>query len=367
MKRSMLGVMVAAGLFAAQAQAQFEARNLRAVPTGSGLDVTWEHPTEEFARIGYDVFATPVGRGTAGGEFSRDGVGRYAITPVIYRNLTPGTDYEVQVASQPSGAVGGSVTITVRTLGQRPFAPDVPNPTCSFANGSLTVTWPSVHYATNYESNLRSEPRGGTLIADLGSGTATTRTYSDPEDLQSGTTYFVDVRAGNNAGRSNWGVCSFTTSDTETPTDPTTPTDPETPTDPTTPTQRVCEYEHRLNTVPGSTQSYSGWIRVTSRVAGGSVGIRAYQQGDGSSLDVLDEEGAVVGSTTGVGPANSTQRFHVQEATGWHSVVVSHGITANDMNGVMVSMVLRGPQGLQVIPAHVAEHCRSVPITTQAN
>ena len=82
---------------------------------------------------------------------------------------------------------------------------------------------------------------------------------------------------------------------------------------------------------------------------------------------MLDEEGAVVGSATGVGPANSTKRFHVQEATGWHSVVVSHGITASDMNAVTVSMALRGPQGLQVVPAHVVEHCRSVTTTTQAN
>ena len=75
---------------------------------------------------------------------------------------------------------------------------------------------------------------------------------------------------------------------------------------------------------------------------------------------MLDEEDAVVGSATGVGPVNSTRRFRVQEVTGWHSVAVAHGITTADgMNGVTVSMILRGPQGLQVVPAHVVEHCTS--------
>ena len=363
MKKSVLGVMVAAGLFAAQAQAQFEVRNLSAVPNGSGLDITFSHAAGEFVTISYEVSATPLGSGRTPLEYSWDDLAPGAtIRGWNFRGLTPGTDYEVTINSFPrvnsegGGVVagtGGSVSVIARTLGQRPFAPAEPDPTCEFADGTLTVTWPAVRYATIYESSLRSEPRGGTPIANLGRRAATTRTYSDSEDLQSGTTYFVDVRAQNSAGFSSWGECTFTTADTETPTDP------------TTPTQQVCKYEHRLNAVPGATQSYTGWIRVTSRVADGSVSIRAYQLGDGNSLDVLDEEGAVVGSTTGVGPANSTQRFRVQEVTGWHSVVVAHGITtADDMNGVMVSMMLRGPEGLQIVPAHVVEHCAPIPTTT---
>lgn len=67
-----------------------------------------------------------------------------------------------------------------------------------------------------------------------------------------------------------------------------------------------------------------------------------------------------------LGPANSTKQFRVEGPSGWHSVVVAHGITTADgMNGVTVSMILSGSEGVQIVPAHVVEHCATP--TTQAN
>ena len=382
MKKSMLRIMaaVAAGLFASQAQALFEARNLQAVAAGDGLDVTWDHPQEEYTRISYDISAYPLGQGVVPLE------GSSFETSESFRGLTPGTDYQIVVTSfaQTQGVStttdSNGVTTIGRTSGARPFAPDAPNPTCTFADGSLTVTWPAVRYATGYESSLRSGARdeGGT---DLGSRAATTRTWSG--ELQSETTYFVDVRTVNSsataaARNSGWGVCSFTTPpepqtptppepETPTPPEPETPTPPEpetpTPPEPETPTPpevRLCTYEHRLGAVPSETQSYTGWIRVTSRVANRTVRVRAYHSEDGRSLEMVDDAGEAVGSTTRLGPANSTRRFRIQDGVeGWHSVVVAHGITAdNGMNGVTVSMMVRGgPQGLQFFSADVVEHC----------
>ena len=123
--------------------------------------------------------------------------------------------------------------------------------------------------------------------------------------------------------------------------------------------------------MPSGISSYIGWIRVTGWVADGTVGIRAYRSEDGSSLDVLDGEEEVVESTTTLGPANSTRRFRIQddaEAGGWHSVVVAHDVTtANGVNGVTVSLMLRGPQDLQFFPAEVVEHCTSATTETEVD
>ena len=243
------------------------------------------------------------------------------------------------------------------------------------------MTWPAVHYATGYESFLRSGARG-TASTDLGSGTATTRTHSG-DGLQPETTYFVDVRTVNSdatatARRSDWGVCSFTPPaapepETPTPPEPETPEPPEPetpiPPEPETPEAQVCTYEHRLNAVPSTTQlTYVGWVRISSRVSNGAVRIRAYSSEDGSSLDVLDEEEEVIQSTIRLGPANSTRRFRIEDVRGWHSVVVAHDITVNGMNGVTVTMVLRGgPEGTQLFPADVVEHCTSATTTTPVN
>ena len=364
-------IAVAAGLFAAQAEALFEPRNLRAVAAGEGLDVTWDHTQDEYTSISYDLEAVPIGEGIVADNSSFS-------TSASLGPLTPGTDYRVWVqafAAPPGSQTGiGSAPVltTARTAGARPHAPDAPSPTCTFAGGSLTVTWPAVHYATGYESFLRSGARG-TASTDLGSGTATTRTHSG--ELQPETTYFVDVRTVNSgaiatARRSNWGVCSFTTPAAPEPETPT-PPEPETPTppEPETPEAQVCTYEHRLNAVPSTTQlTYVGWVRISSRVSNGAVRIRAYSSEDGSSLDVLDEEEEVIQSTIRLGPANSIRRFRIEDVRGWHSVVVAHDITVNGMNGVTVTMVLRGgPEGTQLFPADVVEHCTSATTTTPVN
>ena len=383
-KKSHVGLMVAiaAGLFAAPAQALFEPGNLEAVAAGTGLDVTWDHnQVDEYTSISYDLEAIPIGTGIGANNSSFS-------TSASLGPLTPGTDYRVWI--QAFAAAPGSQTeissspvlTTARTAGARPYAPDAPSPTCTFAGGSLTVTWPAVHYATGYESSLRTGARGS-ASTDLGSGAATTRTWSG--ELQSETTYFVDVRTVNSgatatARNSAWAQCSFTPSaepETPTPPEPETPTPPEpetpTPPEPETPTPptpeaQICTYEHRLSAVPSTTQSYTGWIRVTSRVSNGAVRIRAYRSGDGSSLDVLDEAGEVVQSLTRLGPANSTSRFRIQDVDGWHSVVVAHSITVNSMNGVTVTMMVRGgPQGLQFFPADVVESCTSATTAAQVD
>ena len=382
MRKSHAGLMIAAaaGLFAAQAQALFEPRNLTAVAAGEGLDVTWDHTQDEYTSISYDLEAVPIGEGIGANNSSFS-------TSASLGPLTPGTDYRVwvQAFAAPPGSqteIGSApVDTTARTAGARPHAPDAPSPTCTFAGGSLTVTWPAVHYATGYESFLRSGARG-TASTDLGSGTATTRTHSG-DGLQPETTYFVDVRTVNSgaiatARRSDWGVCSFTTPaapepETPTPPEPETPTPPEPetpiPPEPETPEAQVCTYEHRLNAVPSTTQlTYVGWVRISSRVSNGAVRIRAYSSEDGSSLDVLDEEEEVIQSTIRLGPANSTRRFRTEDVRGWHSVVVAHDITVNGMNGVTVTMVLRGgPEGTQLFPADVVEHCTSATTTTPVN
>ena len=366
MKKSIMGILAAAGLFAMEAQAQdYAPRNLSVTAVGeTQLDATWAHPNAPYDSIEYDVEAEPYGEGNTPANHSVTG------TSFSFTGLTPGTDYRVRIHSQPQGqgSRGATAVADQRTGGSRPYPPDAPPAICTFEDGTLTVSWLAVRYATSYESYLRSEARGTGAQTSLGSGTATERTYSG--ELQSGTTYFVDVRAINSgatatARNSEWGTCSFTIPDPETP-GPTTP-DPETPgpTTPTTPeTPRVCTYEHRLNTVPGTTDAYTGRIWITSRVSGSSVRIRAYEFSDGSTLDVLDADGERVGSTTTLGSANSRGLFRVEDARGWHSVVVSHGVTVNGMNGVTVSMLLRGPSGAQVVPAHVVERCAPTTTTT---
>ena len=480
MKKAILGVLAAAVLFAveAQAQNQYAPRNFRAVVVDeTNVRITWDHPDASYVSIDYDFYAEPFGQGERD-----DGSG--AVTSHTFQGLTPGTDYRVWIQAHPrirnaDGVIvdgrGGSVMTTITTGGTRPYPPDAPDPTCTLADGTLTVSWEAVRYATGYRSYIRSGARGTTATEFGGDNTAArTRTYPG-SSLQPGTTYAVDVRAESSAGNSLWGLCSFRTpasTDPETPTDPGPPiagnaqyaprnlsavavdetgvnvtwdhptasyasieydisaepvgsgvsrnvsssntsynfrgltprtvytirvvsnprvtnenggTSPATgatatttvttggdspspPTDPE-PENRVCRYEHRLNTVPGTTAaSHNEWIRLTSRVADANVSIRAYHFEDGRSLDVLDAEDEVVGFITTLGAANSIKRFRVEGVSGWHTVVVAHGITTTDgMNGVTVSMVVRGPEGRQIVPADVVEHCTTTTTTTQVN
>ena len=476
MKKAILGVLAAAVLFAVEAQAQeagsgpeYGPRNFTAtVVNETSVNLTWDHPEAPYISIDYDLWATPAGRGERP-------TGSTSGTSITLDDLTPGTDYQIGIQSFPrvsteNGPVSGrgySAAANVTTGGTRPYPPAAPTPACSFADGTLTVTWPTVRYATGYRSYVRSGARG-TATTEFGGGNtaATTRTYSG-SSLQPGTVYAVDVRAVSPAGNSLWGLCSFRTPASTDPEPPiagnaeyaprnlsavvvdetgvnvtwdhptasyasieydlsaepvgrgvsrnvsssntsynfrgltpgtvytirvvsnprvgnenggtspatgatatiTVTTGGDSPSPPTEPENRVCRYEHRLNTVPGTTAlSHYEWIRVASRVADANVSIKAYHYEDGRSLDVEDFEGEVVGTTTTLGAANSVKRFRVEDISGWHSVVVAHGITTADgMNAVTVSMVLRGPEGRQIVPADVREHCTTTPTTTQVN
>ena len=236
----------------------------------------------------------------------------------------------------------------------------------------VNVTWghPTAPYVSiNYD--LYAEPVGGRGVSREYSTSATSHNF---RGLTPGTDYRITVSPqprirNENGGRSLpvQGNSVRTTVRTE-GTSPFPPTEPEPPTQPEQ-ENRVCRYEHRLNTVPGTVaSSHYAWIRITSRVEDGDVRISAYHVEDGRSLDLVDSEDEVVGFTTTLGPANSTKRFRVESVSGWHSVVVAHGITTADgMNGVTVSMTLHGPEGRQIVPAHVVEHCTTTTTRTQAN
>ena len=141
--------------------------------------------------------------------------------------------------------------------------------------------------------------------------------------------------------------------------------DPETPTtpDPETPD---CTYEHRLAGIPGSTaNAYTARILVSSKEPNATATIRAYQHDNGHPIDVLDEGGSAVGATTSLAPAHSVKRFRLEDARGWHTVIVEHP-TARAMRRAAVTMMLRGPDvGVQIVPVQGIEDCTPASTTTE--
>ena len=388
MKKSMLGVLAVAVLFAVEAQGQnqqYAPGNLSATVVGeTGVNVTWDHPTAPYVSISYDISAEPVGGSGVSRDNSTTG------TSFDFSGLTPGTDYRITVASHPRvnengrevGIIGWSASTTVRTGGTSPTPPPAPDPPPaapdpptgeSYAPRNLNatvvgetgvnVTWdhPTASYVS-IEYDIRADPVGGSGVTRDNSTTGTSFTF---RGLTPGTDYRITVSSHPRVRNENGGVSPVTGGAARIPVrtggeSPSPPTAPE-------PENRVCRYEHRLNTVPGTTTgSHHEWIRITSRVDDATVRIRAYHFEDGRSLDVVDVEDEVVGSTTTLGSANSIKRFRIEGVSGWHSVVVAHSITTADgMNGVTVSMVVRGPEGRLIVPAQVVEHCTTT--TTQAN
>ena len=393
MKKSMLGVLAVAVLFAVEAQAQgpaqYAPRNLSATVVGeTGVNVTWDHPEAPYVSIEYDVYAEPVGGGS--GVVTREN--STSGTSFNFTGLTPGTDYRIRVSpnarvnenGRTVPVIGDSASTTVRTGGTSPTPPAAPDPppaapdpptgesyaprnlsTTVVGETGVNVTWdhPTASYVS-IEYDIRADPVGGSGVTRENSTSGTSFNFTG---LTPGTDYRITVASHPRVRNENGGV-SFVTGGAARRTVRTGGESPSPPTEPG-PENRVCRYEHRLNTVPATTAlSYMERIRVTSRVDDGDVRIRAYHIEDGRLLDVVDLEGEVVGTTTTLGLANSTKQFLVDDEgiSGWHSVVVAHGITTADgMNGVTVSMVLRGPEGRQIVPAHVVEHCTTT--TTQAN
>ena len=398
MKKSMLGVLAVAVLFAVEAQAQVQGsaqyapRNLSATVVGeTGVNVTWDHPEAPYVSIEYDVYAEPVGGGS--GAVTREN--STSGTSFNFTGLTPGTAYRIRVSpnarvnenGRTVPVIGDSASTTVRTGGTSPTPPAAPDPPTapeppaapdpptgeSYAPRNLSatvvgetgvnVTWdhPTASYVS-IEYDIRADPVGGSGVTRDNSTTGTSFTF---RGLTPGTDYRITVSSHPRVRNENGGVSPVTGGAAITTVrtggeSPSPPTEPE-------PENRVCRYEHRLNTVPGTTAgSHHEWIRITSRVDDATVRIRAYHFEDGRSLDVVDVEDEVIGSTTTLGSANSIKRFRIEGVSGWHSVVVAHGITTTDgMNGVTVSMAVRGPEGRLIVPAQVVEHCTTT--TTQAN
>ena len=398
MKKSMLGVLWAAAvLFAVEAQGQnqqYAPGNLSATVVGeTGVNVTWNNPTAPYVSISYDISAEPV----SGSGVTRDN--STTGTSFTFRGLTPGTAYRITVASHPRvnengrevGIIGWAASTTVRTEGTSPTPPAEPTPPTapeppaapdpptqpgpptgeSYAPRNLSatvvdetgvnVTWdhPTASYAS-IEYDIRAVPVGGSGVSLDYSTSGTSHNF---RGLTPGTAYRITVASHPRVRNENGGVSPVTGGAESIPVR----TGGTSPSPPTAPENRGCRYEHRLNTVPGTTAlSHRERIRVTSRVDDSDVNIWAYHVEDGRSLDVVDLKDEVVSSTMTLGPANSTKQFRVEGPSGWHSVVVAHGITTADgMNGVTVSMILSGSEGVQIVPAHVVEHCATP--TTQAN
>ena len=152
------------------------------------------------------------------------------------------------------------------------------------------------------------------------------------------------------------------------PDPPTTP-DPETPTTPAPetpdPEAPACTYKHRIIGVPATTGGgYTSQILIGSEDATATVTLRAYQHDNGHAIDVLDSEGAAVGASTSLAPANSIKRFQLEAATGWHTVIVEHPTKAA-MDAATVAMRLREPDtGVTVIPVPGIEHCTTASTVT---
>ena len=400
MKKSMLGVLAVAVLFAVEAQAQVQGsaqyapRSLSATVVGeTGVNVTWDHPEAPYVSIEYDVYAEPVGGGS--GAVTREN--STSGTSFNFTGLTPGTAYRIRVSpnarvnenGRTVPVIGDSASTTVRTGGTSPTPPAAPEPPAApgppaapdpppaapdpppYTPGNLSatvvgetgvnVTWdhPGAPYVS-IEYDIRAGPVGGSGVTRDNSTSGTSFTF---RGLTPGTDYQITVASHPRVRNENGGVSPVTGGAAIT----TVRTGGESPSPPTAPENRGCRYEHRLNTVPGTTAlSHRERIRVTSRVDDSDVNIWAYHVEDGRSLDVVDLKDEVVSSTMTLGPANSTKQFRVEGPSGWHSVVVAHGITTADgMNGVTVSMILSGSEGVQIVPAHVVEHCATP--TTQAN
>ena len=173
------------------------------------------------------------------------------------------------------------------------------------------------------------------------------------------TTYYVHVAAADYSDGpavSDGATVMFTTTaGTGTP-DPTTP-DPETP---------GCTYEHRLTGVPATTGAgYTSQILVTSKGTGATATLRAYQASDGTPIDVLDSEGAAVGASTSLAPANSVKVFRLEAIRGWHTVIVTHPTKAAMENATVAVRIRQPDTGVTVDHVTGIERCITGSPTTQ--
>ena len=167
------------------------------------LTASWTAPSDNGAEIDdYDVRYRP-----SGGAWTElpDAVQSTSTTATI-TDLTNGTAYEVQVRA--GNAVGdgpwsSGATGTPVSSASPPSAPAPPVLTAG--DGELTASWdaPSDNGAAIDDYDVRYRPSGGvwTELPDAVQSTSTTATLTG---LTNGTTYEVQVRAGNSAGDGPW-------------------------------------------------------------------------------------------------------------------------------------------------------------------
>ena len=167
------------------------------------LGVSWMAPADNGASIDdYDVRHR-----TDGGSWTElpDTVKSTATSATI-TGLTNGTTYEVQVRAGNSAGDGpwsASASGTPVAAASAPAAPSPPRLTAG--DGQLGVSWtaPSDNGAAIDDYDVRYRPAGGSWT-ELPDGVKSTATSATITGLTNGTTYEVQVRAGNSAGDGPW-------------------------------------------------------------------------------------------------------------------------------------------------------------------
>ena len=167
------------------------------------LAARWTAPADNGAAIDdYDVRYRP-----SGGAWTElpDAVKSTATTATI-TGLTNGTSYEVQVRAGNSagdGAWSASATGTPVAAASVPSAPSPP--TLTAGDGDLAASWsaPADNGAAIDDYDVRYRPSGEawTELPDAVKNTATTAVITG---LTNGTSYEVQVRAGNSVGDGAW-------------------------------------------------------------------------------------------------------------------------------------------------------------------
>ncbi len=134
-------------------------------------------------------------------------------TTAAITRLTNGTAYQVQVRA--TNSVGGgawSASAKATPTAQKPAAPTAP--TLTYGDQSLTATWsePADNGAdiSDYDVRYCTDSTGcdaadeWTALDDSGNNATSTATTASITGLTNGTTYQVQVRAGNSVGDGEW-------------------------------------------------------------------------------------------------------------------------------------------------------------------
>ena len=190
------------------------------------LTATWAEPADNGADIAdYDVRYCINSTGCdASDEWTAlDDTGNNATstaTTATVSGLTNGTTYQVQVRAGNSKGDSGWSTSATEKPSTVPNAPGAP--TLSVGDQSLGVSWsaPAVTGGadiTDYDVRYCDNSTGceaaneWTALDDTGNNATSTATTATVSSLTNGTTYQVQVRAGNRAGDSSWSTSATST------------------------------------------------------------------------------------------------------------------------------------------------------------